>query len=239
MSVELYPHVEDLNERLSALEDPDLAARILSANPQLFPSAAAQEEISVFAAAWKRAGALALALAATLAIVAAPLPLARDRAPVALPAPARHVAAPQRHAAAVVRPRPAPVHKAAAATVVVPVQAPAVVPVHHAAVMPRPFVAHHIAAAAAPATSSRASLAPAAAAAVAAPAQVPLGHDPNAVVVSNANAPAQDAPQVSYTKGNPPGASGSQPTQWGPPAVVDSCTPQGGRIGSILQAVGR
>ena len=90
MSVELYPTLEALDEKLASLEDPILSERIVSENPALFPSAAAQEEISVFAAAWKRFGTLALAVTAAASIVAGyvltPMVLKQ-------PAPAQHVAA--------------------------------------------------------------------------------------------------------------------------------------------------
>jgi len=44
-------------------------------------------------------------------------------------------------------------------------------------------------------------------------------------------------PVQTAAKGLPPGASPH--VQWGEPgSVVDSCTPQGGRIGAIIQAVG-
>lgn len=228
MSVELYPNVQDLDEKLSALEDPQLAERVVSAHPELFPSAAAREEISVFAAAWKRFGSLALAAAAVASLVAGYVvtPML-NRHPAAVAPPA-----------AVVRKAPAhvlaPSHHAIPALVRRAVSHPAAVVVPAAVVAPRPLVAHHVAAAAAPVTHARPTTAVSTAAAP--PAELPLGHDPNAIIVSG-NVPVQDVPVQTAAKGLPPGASPH--VQWGEPgSVVDSCTPQGGRIGAIIQAVG-
>lgn len=237
MSVELYPNVEDLDEKLRALEDPALADRILSANPELFGGAAAREEISVFAAAWKRVGVLTLAAAGAVAIIAGyvvtPM-LARHPAPIAPPAPVVRKA--PAHVAAVPRSHLQPMAKAAAPAIHrVPMPLAVVIPAHAAVVAPRPIAAHHVA----PAQhgASTAVVAPAAAVAAAAPVELPLGHDPNAVIVSAKDAPPQNMVLPDGTKGVVSGTAGH--TQWGPVGVVDSCTPQGGRIGAILQAAGR
>ena len=238
MSVELYPTIESLDEKLSSLEDPILAARILSANPQLFPSAAAEEELSVFAAAWKRFGKIALAATAVASLIAGYVVIPKFmQHPAAVPAPIVHKA--PAHASTVV-PARMPAHviakMPAAHKVVVPIAAvthaaiSAPVPTHRAAPAPQPAVAHHVAvsqaAAAAPATQ---------AAAAAAPAEKPLAYETNAQIVSG-NQPAADMPMPNGTK---TAYTGTGPNHVPAPLVVDSCTPSGGRIGSVLMRLQR
>ena len=192
MSIELYPTIESLDEKLSSLEDPILAARILSANPQLFPSAAAEEELSVFALAWKRFGKIALAATAVASLVAGYVVTPKlMQHPAAVPAPVVHKApahaiakAPVTHKVTV----PIAAVQRAAISAPAHVALPVPAPMHRAAAAPQPAVSHHVAvshaAAAAPATQ---------AAAAAAPVEKPLGYESNAQIVSG-NQPAADMP---------------------------------------------
>jgi len=229
MSVELYPNVEDLDERLSALEDVELAERIVSANPQLFASAAAREEVSIFAVAWKRIGAIALAVAATLAVGAgfalrphtAAQPALR---PVAVPLAVREntrrppailrVQPPRRH--------PALVPIAPVAAHVSAQKAPVSTPARH-------VVAYHVPAAAsrAIAPAAHAIAAPASASAAAPAAEAPIQYEANTQIVSG-NVPPMDSAAPSYTKSVPVDGAGDT-------SILDSCTPSGGRLGYLMQ----
>jgi hypothetical protein len=233
MSVELYPNVADLDEKLSALEDAELAQRILSANPELFGSAAAREEVSVFAAAWKRFGALALAVTAALAIGAgyvfmphaavrpaikpmAPRITVREKAPAVGQIEKLVVHPPRRQATA---PSPASASVAAPAAVAAPV--------HHTVAYHHPAAASHAAAPAA-----HAAAAPSAASGAGAQAEAPIQYESNAQVVSSANAPPTDAVPPNGTKSGIVAPSGGDTSVQ---AVIDSCTPQGGRLAAITQ----
>jgi hypothetical protein len=306
MSVELYPTARDLEAKLSTLEDPALAERLLSSNPDLFTiptdepqvleSAAAREEISIFAAAWKRFGNIALAVTATASIVAGyvltPMVVHRHPAPAApaksavvqkaRPAVAQKARPPSHPDAALrarvrhdeaeiarLRARLAVKQAAPAAAPVVPVHSVApvhyVAPARHALVKPlRPV--HHTAAAHHPAAVSHAL--PAAAYPAAAPQPK---HDvdtaasaqnvPSTVVGSSASTSASTSTSTSTSTSpntdtnvgtpdgtkNPPPSTGRGGGGWDhlPVAVggiilgrtIDNCTPQGGRIGTVLQAV--
>ncbi|HLI97278.1 MAG TPA: hypothetical protein VKT72_14515 [Candidatus Baltobacteraceae bacterium] len=226
MSVELYPNIEDLDERLSVLEDPELAQRILSANPQLFESAAAREEVAIFAMAWKRFGALALAVTAALAVGAgfafAPHTAARPAikpvvAPVAvreksraLPRITKLVVQPPRHRSAT-----------APATVTVPVAAPS----HHTVAYHQAAAAAHIAAPAAHAVA-----APAAASNGASQAEAPLQYQANTQIVSG-NVPPTDSAPPSYSKSVAVADHGDAAM----PATIDNCTPTGGRLSYLIK----
>jgi|GEM_PF-3886714 hypothetical protein len=227
MSVELFPNIADLDERLSALEDAELSQRIVSANPDLFTSLAAREEISVFAAAWKRFGTLALAVTAAVAICAgyvftthaavrpaikpiAPRITVREKSPP-VGQITKLVLHPPRYAVAV----PAAVNVSAP----VSVAAPLAVPAHHA-------VASH---AAVPA--SHAVAAPSAASGAGAQAEAPIQYEANAQVVSSANAPPTDPIPPNGTKSGIVAQGGGDASVQ---AVIDSCTPQGGRLGYLV-----
>jgi hypothetical protein len=225
MSVELYPNIADLDQKLSALEDAELAQRILSANPELFGSAAAREEVSVFAAAWKRFGTIALAVTAALAIGAgyAFMPHAAVRpaikpaiAPVFVHKTAAHTSG-KRASMAAAHSEPAAARAAA------PVAAPA----HHT-------VAYHLAPSAsrAAAPAAHAAAAPSAASDAGAQAEAPIQYESNAQVVSSANAPPTDAVPPNGTKSGIVAPSGGDTSVQ---AVIDSCTPQGGRLAAITQ----
>jgi hypothetical protein len=228
MSVELYPNIADLDERLSALEDAELSQRIVSANPELFTSVAAREEISVFAAAWKRFGSLTLAVTAALAIGAvyvftthtavqpalkpiAPRITVREKSPAAGHI-TKLVLHPLRHAVAV----PTAVNVSAP----VSVAAPLGIAAHHA-------IASHAAVPAAHAVS-----APAAASGSGTQAEAPIQYEANAQVVSSANAPATDPVPPNGTKSGIVAQGGGDVSVQ---AVIDSCTPQGGRLAAITQ----
>ena len=232
MSVELYPNIADLDERLSALADADLAERILSANPDLFTSAAAREEISVFAAAWKRFGTLALVVTAALVVgagyVFAPHATARPAVKhVTVPVvvhkiavrPERAVVHPARH---VTLAAPAPVSRPVAAHAAAPVAAA----VHHTVVYHRTAAASH-----AVTPSAHAVAAPAAASSAGSQAEAPIQYEANAQVVSSANAPPTDAVPPDGTKSGIVAQYSDASVQ----PIVDSCTPQGGRLGAITQ----
>lgn len=227
MSVELYPNIEDLDERLAALDDPELAARIACANPRLFTSAAAREDVSIFAVAWKRFGALALAVTAALAVGAGyaftPHTAARPAlkpvvAPVAVSEKSRVepkiikllLRAPRQHAAA-----------AAAAGIAVPVPAP----VHHTVAYYHPAAARHVAAPAAHAVA-----APAAAANVAPQAEAPIQYQTNTQIVSG-NVPPSDSAPPSYSKAVPVADHADAAM----PATIDNCTPTGGRLAYLIK----
>jgi hypothetical protein len=224
MSVELYPNVADLDEKLSALEDAELSQRILSANPELFGSAAAREEVSVFAAAWKRFGALALAVTAALAIGAGYvfMPHAAVRpavkpaiAPVIVHKTAAHASGKR---VSVVAAHSVPAAFRAAA----PVAAPA----HHTVAYHHPAAASHAAAPAA-----HAAALPSAASGAGAQAEAPIQYESSAQVVSSANAPPTDAVPPNGTKSGIVPQSGGDTSV---PAIIDSCTPQGGRLAYLV-----
>ena len=298
MSVELYPTVRDLEEKLASLQDPTLAERLQSANPDLFAvppepqilsSAAAREEISIFAAAWKRFGNAALAVTAAASIVAGYFltPLAfHHQAASPAPAPVRYAIAAKarppshpavqkresvlratvrRDEAEIARLRARLAAKAAApAPIVVHYVAPVqpVAPAHHAAVHQiRPAV-HHVAVVhhAVPAAHTL----PAAAYPAAAPEQRPQVDTSTSAQTQAAAGPATDTASSTSTSAstttspstnagtpdgtkNPPPSTGRGGGGWDhiPAGIggiilgrtIDPCTPQGGRIGTVLQAV--
>ncbi len=226
MSVELYPKVEDLDERLSVLEDPEFAQRIVSANPQLFTSAAVREDVSIFALAWKRFGALALAVTAALAVgagfVFVPHTAVRPALqPVAAPVAVREKSRvlPQ-ITKLMIRP---PRHHAAAAPLAIAV--PITAPVHHTVAYHHATAAAHIAAPAA-----RAVAAPAAASNAAPQAEAPLQYEANTHVVSG-NVPPTDIPPPSYSKTGT--LANNSDAAMAP--VIDNCTPTGGRLAYLIK----
>jgi hypothetical protein len=261
MSVELYPSVEALDEKLATLTDPVLTERLVSENPALFPSAAETEEISVFAAAWKRFGNIALAVTAAASIAAGYVltppavshkerdlraalraqqhEIARLRARLAAEKAAAHrVAAPAPVAAPVaapvryVAPVPVPVHHAA------PVHHTFAAPVHYSA------VTHRVTPVAAPATQPQIDSA-------AAPESAPKSQVDTSV--ATAPAPTTDTqtpvnvpdgtktpPQVPPTTGRHGGWGGHFPVGAGSVILggpADPCTPQGGRVGTVLTSI--
>jgi hypothetical protein len=225
MSVELYPNIADLDEKLSALEDAELSQRILSANPDLFGSAAAREEVSVFAAAWKRFGALALAVTTALAIGAGYvfMPHAAVRPavePAVVPVTVHTTAAraSQKRPSAV-----APHAVPAAARAAAPLAAPA----HHAAAYHHPAAASNVAAPAA-----HAAAVPSAASGAGAQAEAPIQYESSAQVVSSAGAPPTNPVPPDGTKTGTLSLHGDAPM---PVMISDSCTPQGGRLAAITQ----
>ena len=224
MSVELYPTIESLDEKLATLDDPALAARIALANPALFPSAAAREELSVFASAWKRFGKIALAATAVASLIAGYVVTPKLAPhPVVAPAPMVHKAA-VRTAIAQPHLRPA-IHKAVAAIAApAPVALPAAAPAHHAIAAPAHAAAlsHATAPAAMPRTQTSAAGA----------SEPPLQYESN-VQIASGNAPQGDMVAPNGTKTAI--AASNNHTQWGPVQVVDSCTPSGGRLGAVLQ----
>lgn len=230
MSVELYPNIADLDEKLSALGDAELSQRILSANPELFGSAAAREEVSVFAAAWKRFGALALAVTAALAIGAGYvfMPHAAVRPavkPAVVPVTVHTTAA----RASQKRPSAVAAHAVTAAAPVpaaARAAAPLAAPSHHTVAYHHPAAASHAAAPAA-----HAAAVPSAASGAGAQAEAPIQYESSAQVVSSANAPPTDAVPPNGTKsGIVPPNGGDTSVQ----AVIDSCTPQGGRLAYLV-----
>ncbi|MGH7714736.1 MAG: hypothetical protein ACREML_01950 [Vulcanimicrobiaceae bacterium] len=228
MSVELYPNIADLDEKLSALEDAELAGRIVGANPELFTSAAAREELSVFAAAWKRSGTLGLAVTAALAVglgyVFAPHAVVR---PAAKQVIAHKVAArPERPAVHPVRHVPVPASVTVSHPLAVRAAAPAALSVRHAVAYHRPAAASYIAAPAAHAVA-----APAAVSSAGTQAEAPIQYEANAQVVSSANAPPTDAVLPDGTKSGIVAQHSDSAVQ----PIVDSCTPQGGRLGAITR----
>jgi hypothetical protein len=221
MSVELYPKIEDLDERLSVLEDPELAQRIVSANPQLFTSAAAQEEVSIFALAWKRFGALALAVTAALAVGAgfafAPHTATKPTLkPVTAPVVVRGKLTTPRHRAA-----------AAPAAVAAPVAAavPAAAPIHHTVAYHQPAAATH-----ASAPAAHAIAAPASASNGAPQAEAPLQYEANTKIVSG-NVPPTDYVPPSYSKTVSVADHGDAAMA----PVQDNCTPTGGRLAYLIK----
>jgi hypothetical protein len=236
MSVELYPTLADLDEKLSALEDPELAARIVCANPEIFGSVAAREEVSVFAAAWKRFGTAALAATVAISIglgfAFAPHPARQAASPKLAPAaaPVRHVQTARlafTHRAAAAVSRPASAHLAA------PVALPVVVPMHHAAAFSRPAAAHNMAAVHASAPASAPKAASTQAASAQPQAEAPIAYESNAQVVSGNTAPVDSTPP----NGTKSTATNGQGDTSVAAIVMDSCTPQGGRLGMVMHSM--
>jgi hypothetical protein len=238
MAIELPREVDDLDRRLATLEDPAFAAHLLEENPSLYVrTLARRDEEARKRTRWSAwlAGTAIVSLAA--GIFASPFVTKHHAAPAMPPAP-RHaaVAAPPRPAPAhpralpkprafvVPQPRPAPVVERVAAPTAHHALAPLVVP------RPQPKLAaqprHAVASAPAHALPAPVAAAPAPAAVAAAPA--PAGESQADRLLAM-----PDPALPGYTKAAPPGGGLSE---HGAPVVItrDPCTPQGGRIGSVL-----